>query len=125
MKKFAPALLIVALSAVPASAQEQDGEGLSLMERGAQMFMEGILQQMEPTLKDLEGLGEEVGPALRGFAEQMGPALSDILGQVEDWSAYHPPEILPNGDIILRKKTPDDVGPETAPELGPDGSIDL
>ena len=129
MKQFAPLVMIIALSGVPASAQEQDSEGLSLMERGAQMFMEGILQQMEPTLKDLEGLGEEVGPALRGFAEQMGPALSDLLAQVEDWSAYHPPEILPNGDIILRKKTPEEIGPdatpELGPELGPDGSIDL
>jgi len=37
---------------------------------------------------------------------EMGPALADILGQIEDISNYHPPEMLPNGDIIIRKKTP-------------------
>lgn len=117
MKQILAALIFVSLSAPMAPAQEDDG--LSLMERGAQMFMEGILQQMEPTLQDLEGLADEMGPALRSFAEQMGPALSDLLDQVEDWSAYHPPEILPNGDIIMRKKIPDE------PEFEPDGSIDL
>lgn len=117
MKQILAALIFVSLSAQMAPAQE-DG-GLSLMERGAQMFMEGILQQMEPTLKDLEGLADEMGPALRSFAEQMGPALTDLLDQVEDWSAYHPPEILPNGDIIMRKKIPEESGFE------PDESIDL
>ena len=117
MKQILASLIVVSLSAPVAQAQEDDG--LSLMEQGAQMFMEGILQQMEPTLKDLEGLADEMGPALRGFAEQMGPALSDLLDQVEDWSAYHPPEMLPNGDIIMRRKIPDE------PVLEPDGSIDL
>ena len=48
-------------------------------------------------------------PALRDFAREMGPALADILGKIEDLSAYHPPEMLPNGDIIIRKKTPDET----------------
>ncbi len=71
------------------------------MERGAQMFLEGILREVEPALKDLEDLG----PMLRGFVEEMGPALGELLGEIEDWSLYHPPEILRNGDIILRRKT--------------------
>jgi hypothetical protein len=39
---------------------------------------------------------------------------------VEDWSVYEMPEILPNGDIIIRKK-PKDNAPadkETAEEEG-------
>ncbi len=91
----------------PLASQEQPSEdgGLSLMERGAQMFMEGMLKEMEPALEGLE----ELGPMLRGFAQEMGPALTDLLEQVEDWSVYHPPEILPNGDIILRRKTPEEL----------------
>ncbi len=106
--KLARALLMTALIATPAAAEEDNG--LSLMERGAQMFMEGILREMEPALEGLD----EIGPALRDFAEQMGPALGDMLSRVEDWSRYHPPEILPNGDIILRRKTDEEMS-EQAP----------
>ena len=101
----------LALVASPLSAQDEDG--LSLMERGAQLFLEGILREMEPALDEFDGLG----PALRGFAEEMGPAMADILGKVQDWSQYHAPEILDNGDIIIRRKTPED--------LRKDGQIDL
>ena len=47
---------------------------------------------------------DEMEPALKEFVERMGPALETLLEAVEDFSAYHPPEVLPNGDIILRKK---------------------
>ena len=104
----------IACLCTPAFAEDEDG--LSLMERGAQLFLEGILQEMEPALEGLEGLG----PALRDFAQEMGPALGEVLEQIEDWSVYHPPEILPNGDIILRRKTPEEDKP------GEDGGqIDL
>jgi hypothetical protein len=106
--KPARALLLTVLLATPAAAEEENG--LSLMERGAQMFMEGILREMEPALEGLD----EIGPALRNFAEEMGPALGDVLSKIEDWSRYHPPEILPNGDIILRRKTEEEMQ-EAAP----------
>ena len=92
----------------PAMAQDE-GDGLSLMERGAQMLMEGLMQQMEPALEDFQELADEYGPALRDFTAQMGPALRDLLEQVEDWSVYEPPEILDNGDIIIRRKPPTDT----------------
>ncbi len=90
------------------------------MERGAQLFFEGIKREMEPALDDLMALAEDMEPAMREFVSEMGPAFVELLGQIEDLSAYHPPEILPNGDIILRKKTPEDV-------LDPphEGEIDL
>jgi hypothetical protein len=110
--------ILALLTLNPSSAQAEE-EGLSLMERGARLFMEGILKEMEPTLENLQGLADEMGPALRSFAEEMGPALTDLLAKVEDWSVYHPPEILPNGDIILRKKLPEEIPHD------PDQSIDL
>ena len=111
MRPLATAILLAALAAplaaqTPESPEGGADEGLSLMERGAQMFMEGILREMEPALDDLQGLADELGPALRGFATEMGPALRDLLEEIEDWSVYHPPEILDNGDIIIRRKTP-------------------
>ena len=104
--------LTAALLAPLPSAAEEDG--LTLMERGAQLFLEGILKEVEPAMEDLKDLAEEMEPALKDFANSMGPALADLLDQVEDWSAYEAPEILPNGDIILRKK----VAEETPPENG-------
>ena len=95
-------LIALLLTASVASAEE--GAGPSLMERGAQLFLEGLLKEMEPAIEEFGGMAEEFGPALRGFADEMGPKLAEILGQVEDWSAYEVPEILPNGDIIIRRK---------------------
>lgn len=110
------AILILSLGlATPASAEEP-GDGLSLMERGAQMLMEGLLQEIEPSLEGLKGLAEDIGPAMEDFMTQMGPALRDLLDRVEDWSMYHPPEMLDNGDIIIRRKTPEELPVPTDPE---------
>ncbi|WP_136441514.1 hypothetical protein [Pacificoceanicola onchidii] len=106
MKQYSLAFAIVTIVAVPSSAQEDDGS--SLMEEGMKLFMRGLMTEMEPALKELEGLAEEARPFFNDFVQEMGPALSELMEKVEDWSAYHPPEMLPNGDIILRKKTPEE-----------------
>ncbi len=101
----------------PALAQEEEeenGSGRSLMEEGARIFMEGILREMEPALKDLEGMAGEIEPAIREFAREMGPAFSELLARIDDLSNYHAPEMLPNGDIIIRRKEP--LVPDEAPE---------
>lgn len=118
-------VLILSL-ALAAPAHAEDGsEGLSLMERGAQLLMEGLMQEMEPALENLKELADEFGPAMESFAAQMGPALRGLMAEVEDWSVYHPPEMLDNGDIIIRRKTPLDE--EAAPEVqtDPDTQIDI
>ncbi|MEL7092718.1 MAG: hypothetical protein AAFN94_13375 [Pseudomonadota bacterium] len=114
-------IICAVLAAGPASAEED--RGLSLMERGAQMLMEGLLKEIEPGLEALQELTEDLGPALQSFAAEMGPALRDLLEEVEDWSAYHPPEILDNGDIIIRRKAVPEAEPEDAPDAG--GAIEL
>ncbi len=106
--------LILALTASPVLAQDAE-RGLSLMERGAQLFLDGLLREVEPGLRDLEGALREMEPALRGFIDQMGPALTELLGQVDDLANYNAPEMLPNGDIILRRKQP---LPPKAPDPG-------
>ncbi len=125
MKRIVPILAIALMTALPAGAQDtpeaappdsSEDSGLSLIERGAKMFLEGLMQEVEPTVKDLRGMAENMQPALRDFAERMGPAFADILGQIGDLSAYHAPEILPNGDIIMRKKTPQELLDDAVPE---------
>lgn len=91
------------------------------MEEGAKLFFRGLMSEMEPALRELEGLAEEIEPALRSFAQEMGPALQSLLDEVEDWSVYEPPVVLPNGDILLKRK-PDAPAPRPLPE---GGEIDL
>ena len=120
LMKPAVIALTLALSALPAMAEdaapetEAPGEGMSLMEEGARLFLKGLQKQMEPAIEGLGEFADKAGPALRSFVEEMGPALSELAGKVEDWSVYEAPEMLPNGDIIIRRK------PETldAPEEG-------
>ncbi len=101
-----PVILACSLS-LPLSAQEAGNDDpLSLMEEGAKLFFRGIIEEMEPAMDDLRGLAEDMQPALRQFVQEMGPALAEMVDKVDDWTSYHPPEILPNGDIILRRKTP-------------------
>lgn len=107
MKQIAILCAIMTAPALPALAQEDEGQ--SLMEKGVELFFEGLLQEMEPTLGELLGLADELGPAMQSFLQEMGPALAELAAKVEDWSAYEAPEILPNGDIIIRKKPSEDL----------------
>lgn len=114
MRHLICAILTLQIWSHPLAAQDSDGP--SMMERGAQTFLEGLLQEMEPALE-----------GMRGFMNEMGPAMADLLAEIQDWSVYEPPEVLDNGDIIIRRK-PDPVPeppekPETSDEIPP--QIDL
>ena len=99
----------------PGTGDGKDGEvseGFDLMEEGAKLLLRGLTDQIEPLMDELAA---EMEPKLRAFAEDFMPMLeefSDMVGNLDD---YHPPEKLPNGDIILRRKTPLEVEP---PETG-------
>ncbi|SLN31044.1 hypothetical protein ROJ8625_01403 [Roseivivax jejudonensis] len=132
MKRTFPLLFAAwATAAVPVSgpalaqATEPGSEedGLSLMERGAELFFRGVIDEMQPALRELRALAEDLGPELRDFVSAMGPALRDLLEEVEDWSAYEAPEILDNGDIIIRRKP--DAPPLDTTEPDPQDSIEL
>ena len=106
--------------------EEAPEEGFSLMEEGARLLFRGILEEIGPALEGIEGTAEEMRPALRAFAEQMGPALVELLGRVDEIRHYEPPELLPNGDIIIRRR-PDapEWGPPAVDEVEPSGEIEL
>lgn len=59
-------------------------EGLSLLSEGSRLLMEGLMQELEPMMEELR----------------------QGLGGIDDLTGYHAPEILPNGDILIRKKQP-------------------
>lgn len=110
MKRLA---LIALLTPFPAMAED----GPSMMERGLRMFMEGLMDEMEPALRDLEDLTREAGPLMKQLERDLGQTLESMGDSL---NAYHPPEILPNGDIIIRRRDP-------LPEVdrNSDGSVDL
>lgn len=105
MKRIAPAVLCAALLAAPANAQDGDmSEGLNLLEEGTKLLLRGLMSEM--------------GPAM----EQMSDDLREALGNL---SAYHAPEFLPNGDILIRRKTPLQAEPDPDVEIGEDGEVEL
>lgn len=78
--RLIPLLTALTLALPAAAEQHAEPEGRDLMSEAMRLFMRGLMEEMEPALEDL----------------------SDLIGQID---SYHPPEMLPNGDIIIRKKT--------------------
>lgn len=99
---------LVVLLAAPALAEEPAAtpeEGFSLLREGARVLMENFFSEMEPALNDMQdGLGE----ALR----QMEPMMRDLGAMMGELQNYHAPEKLPNGDIIIRRKSPAEIAAE-------------
>ena len=121
MKQILHAAIAAALIAGPATAQIEEPpeeEGFGLMQRGAELFFEGIMGEMEPAIEDFRGFAEMAEPHLRALLSEMGPALMGVLDRIDDISNYEAPEILDNADIIIRRKreapdfTPDPDAPE-------------
>ena len=146
MKTFSIAIVAAVMAVAPAVAQDDppgrlpdllddlnreapdmrrdlspEGEAPSLMERGMRLFMEGLMEEMEPALRDLGDLAREAGPLLEDLERELGSALEGFGGSL---GAYDPPEVLPNGDIIIRRKEPLPQ-PDERPGRNSDGSVDL
>lgn len=122
-----------ALPPAPAPAPEAEAEtelpreGLGLIEEGARMFFRGIIAEMEPMLEDLRGRAEDIEPAVRSFAREMGPAMMDMLSRIDDIRHYDAPELLDNGDIVIRRSpdAPPYVPRAPAVEDAPQGEVEL
>uniref|UniRef100_UPI004047480D hypothetical protein n=1 Tax=Yoonia sp. TaxID=2212373 RepID=UPI004047480D len=125
MKQFIAITALIITTGLPLAAQDaktsEPQEGLSLMEQGAKLLLRGLLEEMEPAIEDLKGMGEEMSDTMAQWGAQMGPALADLMARIDDMRNYDAPEILPNGDIIIRRK-PDAPVYEMDPETG---AIDL
>lgn len=116
MERVSVLLCCLAFAGSPALAQDvraNAGPG-GLIEDGARRVIEGLIGRVAPQLRDLQ-------ERLAEFA----PALETLAGQVDDWRAYAPPVMLPNGDILMRRRAPlPRAGPKPEPrEEG--GPIDL
>lgn len=106
MKQIYAPIFALALLSAPVFAQDttEESEGFDLMEKGVQLFMQGIFNELEPTMNEFQQLVEEAGPQLRALLLEMGPSLVEALNQIDDFSYYEKPQVLPNGDIVIRRE---------------------
>lgn len=72
----------------------------------------------EDFFKEFE-LPEETRDAIEGFSAMIAPMLDRLGAMFEDLPQYEAPEILPNGDIIIRRKRAEDEYPPYPPIDGP------
>lgn len=100
---------MLAMAPVPALAQEEENNlsrGADLLRQGMGLMLEGMMDEMRPLSEDLAD----------GWAE----GWAKLVELLADFSAYEAPEVLPNGDIIIRRKEP------LLPDVpGEEGEIDL
>ena len=76
--------LVAALTSAPAQAEQNSTIG---------RFFE-LLEQFSTDSEDI----------MQQFIDEMGPALTELQDTINDWSNYAAPVVLPNGDIIIRRK---------------------
>lgn len=108
------AVLISLCLAAPGLAAAESHTAPSV-EDGAEEIVDGLR-------KLFEGLAGEMEPLAEDFAKELSELWGEIIDDVEVSPGYHPPEVLPNGDIIIRRKEP---GEMPAPDGPDDGTIDL
>ncbi len=99
-------LLLQPLQAQEATPNPDVDEGMSLLEQGAELLLRGMMSEMEPALRDMS----------EAFA-QAEPMFRDLIAKMGDLSNYHAPQMLPNGDIIIRRKLPAELLPPPEVEL--------
>ena len=86
-------------TAPEAAPDNEIGEGVDMLRQGARRLMDGLMGEVEPSMRDL-------ADSLKEW---------DFQGlSIDDLGQYHPPEVLPNGDIIIRRKVPLVVEPPGA-----------
>lgn len=103
-------------ASVPAETAE-DGEttdGRSLIEEGARLFLRGLMAEMEPGLSEMLDALDEMRPLI----EDWGPRMHEIIRMMGDIRNYDPPVLLPNGDILIRRRTTPESVPPSTPEPG-------
>ncbi len=100
MLRVSIATAVLAFTVLPAAVLAEDHgdaqprgqleQGLSLLEEGTRLLMQAIIAEL-------------------------GPAWAELEEMIDNLNAYYPPEVMPNGDIIIRRKSP--LAPDDSPDL--------
>ena len=62
--------------------------------------------------RSAEALAEGMQLLFDGLIAELGPRMEELRGLLGELNAYHPPEVLENGDILIRRKTPEEIEAE-------------
>jgi hypothetical protein len=103
MKHLAPLVFVLLASLIAPVAADDREKGFNLMEEGAKIILRGLLEEMGPQLSQMEQLARLLG----------------------DFENYQMPEVLPNGDVLIRRKAPHPPGPPVASGPSEGDEIDL
>lgn len=125
--RLLPALCLAALPAVAQEtlpdSPEAEKDGFSLMEEGAKLVLRGLMSEMQPALDEMEKALTEIGPRLETFGDEIAPRLHELIRLIDDFKNYDTPVMLPNGDILIRRKAP--LLPPLPDQPGPNGETEL
>jgi hypothetical protein len=120
-------ILALCLLSAPAFAEDApaappaEDDGFSLMEEGMKLVMRGMMTEMQPALDEMGKALDEMEPHLK----ELGPKLQQLIALIDDIKNYDAPVMLPNGDILIRRNAPLMPKPDSLPQPGPNGEIDL
>ncbi len=81
--------------------------------------------QDETPQGELDRMERSAREALKALQDGLAPyleSLGDAIGALDD---YGPPEILPNGDILIPRKRPEDAPPAPGEQDGEPDTLDL
>ncbi|MBR3370191.1 MAG: hypothetical protein IKG52_06130 [Rhodobacteraceae bacterium] len=118
MRRFAPIVFCACLAIGP-GLHASDAPDPPEAGQGDSVF--GLIDRM------LRGFLEDVDPHMRKLDRDMQalePEMRRLFGQLRDMVDYHPPEMLPNGDILIRRRAArpdaDDDDQAAPPDAGDD-----
>ncbi len=92
---------------LPAPVSPPAGEmdqGMSLLEEGAKLFLRGLMTEVEPRMQEMQKGLDDLGTKMGSALDQAQPWITALSSMVDDFGNYDPPERLPNGDILMRRK---------------------
>ncbi len=117
-------MLVVTLALIlPVAASAQGTEPLpppEAAERDAPAMPDGVLPE------DWDDLfPDSARRELDDFFGALRDGLGALAGEIGDLSDYEVPEILPNGDILIRRKTPLPPAPIEPEIVGPQDPVDI
>lgn len=69
--------------------------------------------------QSMEDLSEAARKAVEAFVAALGPVMEGLQQMIEDMPRYEAPEVLPNGDIIIRR-IPNEQTPPDEDDRHPD-----
>ena len=92
------------------------------MREGSRLILRGLIDELGPAIEGMEDMSDEMRDALSSLTSEMGPAMRDLLDLIDEIGNYDAPEVLDNGDILIRRKP--DAPPYVAPDRPDDAPQD-